>query len=197
MLDPIIKKINNKSLNKPQLYILVITPFLFLSSIIRDCKIDVPYGDQWDLIPLLEKSFQGNVSVSDLIVQHNEHRPLFPRLIWIYLARATDWNIGHELMVNFLLGLFIFITLCFQIRSTNKSLNSPIIKWMIPVLALIVFSLNQWENWLWGSRWSLGPRLGWCACSNPDEAIPCRPLEGSRWFLARPSRFWSAWWPCV
>jgi hypothetical protein len=155
MFDAIIKKINNKSPDKILFYILVIIPFLFLFLIIRDCKIDVPFGDQWDLIPLLEKSYQGNVSISDLTVQHNEHRPLFPRLIWIYLARATDWNIGHELMVNFLLGFFIFITLSFQIRSTNKSINSPLIKWMIPVVALIVFSLNQWENWLWGWQISL------------------------------------------
>jgi hypothetical protein len=155
MLNSIIKKVNNKSLNKILLYIIIITPLIFLSITIRDCKVDVPYGDQWDFIQLLEKSYQGKVSISDLTIQHNEHRFLFPRMIWLFLAHITDWNIGYELVINVLLAILIFITLSFQIKSTMKSINSSILKWTIPILSLIIFSLNQWENWLWGWQISL------------------------------------------
>jgi hypothetical protein len=116
-------------------------------------SVEVPFWDQWDLVPYLEKLYQGTLTFADLYSQHNEHRILFPRIIMLALARLTSWNTSYEIGVNLVLGTAIFFVLVRQLRATAASTGGSGSQWLIPVLALIVFSLAQWENWLWG--WQL------------------------------------------
>jgi hypothetical protein len=88
--------------------------------------------------------------LADLWSQHSEHRLFFPRIIMIALARLTGWDISYELAVNVLLGTAIFLVLVYQLKKTASSVGARGSTWLIPILSVIVFSLMQWENWLWG-----------------------------------------------
>lgn len=129
---------------------LIPIPFLFLIVMVAKYRVDVPEWDQWALVPHLEKSLNGTLTLNDLWAQHNEHRLVFPKLIMILLARLSRWNISYELALSILLATGIFCALAFCMKKTFTSLLEPELLWPFVFLSLVVFSLNQVENWLWG-----------------------------------------------
>ena len=88
--------------------ILALVPLAFLIWVVVHYAVAVPFMDQWDMVPLLEKTYHGELTFHDLWAQHNEHRPVFPQLIMLLLARLTHWNIHYELAVSITLALGIF-----------------------------------------------------------------------------------------
>ena len=68
----------------------------------------------------------------------------------ITLARLTNWNIAYEVATNVLLGAGIFLTIIYQFKKTVNSIKLHNDLWLIPIIALITFSLAQSENWMWG-----------------------------------------------
>jgi len=114
------------------------------------CYVDMPFFDEWTLVLALEKSYQGTLSFSDLFRQHMEHRPLFPTLILLTVIRSTGWNISYELAFNILFAVGICVALVWQAKSTLNSAGRFRVGWLIPIVSLMVFSLKQQENWLWG-----------------------------------------------
>jgi hypothetical protein len=135
------------------LLLLTLVPFLCLVLTVVKYAVPVPLWDQWQFVPLIEKSFRGELTISDLWAQHNEHRIFFPKLIMLILARLTSWDIRFELAVNLLLGLGIFAVVMYQTRVTARQLGVSGLKLAAPAFSLIVFSLSQYQNWLWG--WQL------------------------------------------
>ena len=131
-------------------HILALLPLVFLFWVIIRYAVDVPYRDQWELVPLLEKMVHGQLTFPDLWAQHNEHRILFPRFIMLALARATGWNTYYELAVNVLLAFGIFTIFVHQAKMTGRKLGAAGLGWAIPATSLIVFSISQYQNWLWG-----------------------------------------------
>ena len=100
--------------------ILALVPFAFLLFVVLTCAVMVPYWDQWDMVPLLEKTCHGELTFHDLWAQHNEHRIFFPKIIMLSLARLTGWSIGCELFTILLLAIGIFLLFLRQMRMTEK-----------------------------------------------------------------------------
>ena len=130
--------------------ILALVPLAFLIWVVVQYAVAVPYWDQWELVPLLEKTYHGELTFHDLWAQHNEHRIIFPQLIMLLLARLTRWNIHYELAVNIILALGIFAVFIHQVKITGRKLGFAGLPWAIPAISLIVFSVSQYQNWLWG-----------------------------------------------
>jgi hypothetical protein len=133
--------------------ILALVPLAFLIWVVVHYAVAVPFMDQWDMVPLLEKTYHGELTFHDLWAQHNEHRPVFPQLIMLLLARLTHWNIHYELAVNISLALGIFAVFAYQVKITGRRRGIARLPGTIPAISLIVFSVSQYENWLWG--WQL------------------------------------------
>lgn len=127
-------------------------PPLYLVWIVLTQTVDVPFADQWALLPLLERSYAGTLTLPDLWAQHNEHRLLFPRLIMLALARLSGWNTQAEMLANIALAAGILGVLAYQVRATASATKMAWL-WLLPVLSLAIFSLNQAENW-WGG-WNI------------------------------------------
>jgi hypothetical protein len=68
----------------------------------------------------------------------------------ILLARLTSWDISYALAVNVILALGIFLVVIYQLEAIRKQLGITSTNWLIPIISLMLFSLQQWENWLWG-----------------------------------------------
>jgi hypothetical protein len=130
--------------------VFVLLPFAVLALMVNRYAVDVPDWDQWDLVPFLEKSFEGTLTGPDLWTQHNEHRIFFPRVIMISLARLSRWNIGYELAASLALAVGIFLLLAASMKTTFRSHLASVPLWPFVILSLMVFSLNGVENWLWG-----------------------------------------------
>ena len=130
--------------------ILSLIPFLLLAADIAKYKVDVPFWDQWNFVPLLGQSYKEGITLEDLWSQHNEHRLLFPRLIMLGLARASRYNIAWELAAILLLAAAGFALLWRQLVKTARASGYSGIPWAAPAVSLLVFTLGQAENWLWG-----------------------------------------------
>ena len=131
---------------------LVLFPLAWLIFLVYKYSVDLPTGDQWLLVPFLDKFYQGTLSLRDLWSQHGEHRILFPRIVMLLLARFSGWNTTYEFGFSILCASVSFLVLTYQIRVAERLLQIQL-KWLIPVLSIMVFSLSQAQNWLWG--WQL------------------------------------------
>lgn len=137
-------------MKKLALGLLVLLPFLVLLYGTLRFAIDMPYMDEWDLVPLLQKSYAGTLTVRDLFLQHNESRPFFPRLIMIPLAHLTAWNINYEMGVVILLALGMFLIVADQSIRTSRACGHRSNRWLLPIQSALIFSILQYECWTFG-----------------------------------------------
>lgn len=112
--------------------------------------INVPFGDQWELIEHIQLLVSAELSLPDLWSQHNEHRLFFPRAVMLGLAWASSWDTRYEMAFSVVVAAASFGALWLLIRRTF-----PAGRWWVPATvavatSLVVFSPAQWENWLWG-----------------------------------------------
>lgn len=124
----------------------IIPPIIFTSFFVYKFGITIPFWDQWEFVPLLEKIHNNTFTLADLWSQHNEHRILFPKIIMLLLARWSNWNIFLELCTNIVLAFFTLLFLLFILHDTLKTVPA----WLKIFASLLVFSMAQYENWMWG-----------------------------------------------
>ena len=129
-------------------------PMVFILGLVLLWGVNVPYWDDWSLIQLFESMRAHDLNLNFLFSQHNEHRMFFPNLIFLSLAYISNWNLKVQMLINFLLALlnFILILKISNITTTLYKIQiSSVTKAFIKILfSLLVFSVVQWENWLWG-----------------------------------------------
>ncbi len=130
-------------------FIVAVIPALLLGVMLMQKTVNVPFYDQWELVPKIENLQQGNFLVDDLWQQHNEHRLFFPRLLMLGSAVLTDWNTNYEILISFILAIASFVLLIKTLQTTNR--RGLAIPFLLPlVLSVIWFSPVQSENWMWG-----------------------------------------------
>lgn len=137
-------------MKKPLKFVLIgltLLPFIFLLIMILRYHVDTPIWDSWRMIPLFEKTYSGGLTFYDFWQQHNEHRLIFSRLIILVLGRLTSWNTVYEVMFNVLITLGILIIVMKQLKHNFPKL--PYF-YLLSVFSLLLFNLNQFENWLFG-----------------------------------------------
>jgi hypothetical protein len=121
-------------------------PLVFTFFFVCEFGLTIPYWDQWELVPLLEKMHNHTLTFADLWAQHNEHRIVFPRILMLLLARLSNWNIFLELCTSMVLATFTFLFLLSILRSTSEITSF----WLKMFISLMIFSIVQGENWVWG-----------------------------------------------
>ncbi|MBD2480930.1 hypothetical protein [Planktothrix sp. FACHB-1365] len=134
--------------------LLYLIPILGIIGFIIKFGVNVPFYDQWVVPALFKKTATGTLQFKDLFELHNNHRILFPRLIFIILGFISSWNIKLELFFSLGLAILTFILLYKLSVNTSKNHNS-FFYFTNLLTALIFFSLAQSENWLWGFQIAL------------------------------------------
>lgn len=127
---------------------LVAAPLLGLVILLSKYAVDVPFWDQWELVPLISNMLHGTLTFAQLFAQHNEHRIFFPRLIMLGLAALTHWNTMYEVATNVALAVGTFCllaVLAWRTFTTNATRIAVIIG-----MSIMIFSPAQYENWMWG-----------------------------------------------
>ena len=160
---------------------LALLPLAYIIWLCVSLHVDIPFGDQWELVPRLNHLDAGTFTFHDVWQQHNENRIVFPILLMLGLAWATDWSVSVEIAVNVVLGMAIFAVYAVALRSMCRdAIRRPVPSavagwWALPVISLLVFSPAQWENWLWGWQMQifmavLGSVFGFCLLSGPGRS---------------------------
>ena len=158
-------------------------PVVFLVAFVARRAVNIPYSDEWDLVPLLRKQASGTLRLSDLWAQHNEHRDFFPQLIQVKLARLTHWDLRWELVVNLVLGAAILVVVLLLVRRALRPLGAGPLAVGTVGAAWLFCSPMQWENWL--SGW----QVEWFVC---ELAVVAALALLALWPATRP-----AWIPVV
>ena len=138
------------SLTTPKAILLASIPVLIVVIYMIVFGLNIPFLDQWAVVDLLEKQQQGPLSTSDLFAQHNEHRPFFPRLIWLTLSSLTQYNINAQLWLNLTIALGTFVFFVSRAMKTWMQLKIAVSPWLMPLMSLLYFNLGQYESWLQG-----------------------------------------------
>lgn len=129
-------------------FLLSLVPLAYLVKHALDYAVDLPVIDDWCLVPLLEKSYLGQLGFADFWAQHNEHRPIFPRLVMLAVARLSGWNTAYALWSNLFFALVTFCLLAYQVwRAGRRGASPGSSMWILPLISTLVFSTAQWENW--------------------------------------------------
>lgn len=130
--------------------VLCVIPLIYLIYITASLSVNIPIFDEWYYIPMFEKMFTGTLTFSDLWIPVNEHRLFIPKLVMLLSVKFTHWNLHYLVALNVVLVFFIFIFfLRFLIRERNK-VSEKYIFLCLPAISLMIFSLVQYENLLWG-----------------------------------------------
>jgi hypothetical protein len=104
----------------------------------------ITFWDQWDELILDPRQ----VSLSWLYSQHNEHRILFPRLIflidaWLFKADNT-FNYFCNLAIPMLLALLVTAVAARELSRLSERI------WVGGAVFTLLLSAMQWENFAWG-----------------------------------------------
>ena len=129
------------------LILLGVLPALFLFADIRAFAVNVPFMDDWQFVPLLEKAKNGTLTFEDLFAPHDEHRLLLPRVIIIASMFATGGDYRAQCFITFSVVVVISICLLWLMVRLNGNRNSVLWAWVLVNIAL--FSPIQFHNWLW------------------------------------------------
>jgi hypothetical protein len=135
------------------LILMTAAPWLFLAGMYLFFSLDYPRLDQWEFVPFLEKALASRLGFMDFWQQHNEHRPVFPRLLMLILARPSHWNMFLETAVSFLAGTLVFCILAWRLWIHAR--RKKILPWLWIPLSILCFSMVQWQNWFLGWQLSL------------------------------------------
>jgi hypothetical protein len=116
---------------------------------INNNGVNVPYGDEWAIIPMIEKWATGQLRLADVFQQHNEHRIVLPKLVFLACAQFTHWNLRAEMFCSLAIVAATSALLYLLMRRTLPlKAEGCLALWALTNLYL--FSAGQAENWLWG-----------------------------------------------
>ncbi len=134
----------------PTLWLAASLPPLLLGWILWCFAVDVPVLDQWNLPYDYDRYQRGEWTLADLARSQNAHRILVPRLILVPLAQGTGWNTRAEVLLSVVLGLGLLALWLQSARPLLREVPRSLAIGVAFLISLALFSLNQFENWLWG-----------------------------------------------
>ena len=163
------------------LWVLVFSPAIFMSEVVREKSVDVLCFDDWENVPMLKKWRDGTLEWSDLWSLQIQHRPVVPRLLVIALMELSGGDNRAQQGLSFGLSVLIAVVVALLL---SRSLGAS--RWVKPaafVGVTLIVSPVLFQNFLWATLfWMAIPPL--CAVSmmlclraRADEAA----LRWSRW----------------
>lgn len=130
-------------------FALALLPMVLVAVIVNRYGVNVPYGDEWSILSLFEKWKEQQLTLAGLFAEHNGHRILIPRLIFLALIELTHGNTKAEMFFSLFLCILTSVGLFILLRRTVRgSTTKQMMLWAF--LNLFLFSPIQAENWLWG-----------------------------------------------
>ena len=145
-----IRKIYPQILAKPVILIyllpiVVLIPFIFLYGF------RVPIMDEWPIAVIFENIATGKAGLIDFIEIYNDHRYFFLRLIIVPLAFLSGWNKIYEMLISLIFAIANLVLIIKISQQQNpKIYSSKQFHTVNGLSCLIMFSLIQYQNWLWG-----------------------------------------------
>ena len=130
---------------------LSLAPVAVLCYLLGVYAVDIPVWDEWGILTLFEKYYQGSLGFADFWQQNNEHRLVLPRLFFLGLGLLTRYNVVYEMGCSVVLAALFWALVARHVAKNRVVFGLERgWAWFLPAAALLVFSLRQHENWFWG-----------------------------------------------
>lgn len=158
LLETQLEKEKNPSIFYGFLWFLYLLPILATFGFIKILGVDVPiWADQWALVDLFEAIAEVNLPsvFGELWELNNNHRMIFPKLIFAATAFLSNWNIIYELYWSFGLATLSFFVLYKLAELTTQTTSIFLFHTLNLMTCLLIFSWVQYTNWLWGFQIAL------------------------------------------
>lgn len=131
-------------------YLAILASFVAALLYVRLYGVNVFYADEWELVPLLRGSAHGTLGVADLLAHHNGHVYLFPWSVMLLLGRLTGYD---TVPLMYLVAACLLVTSLAIFHAYSRSVGrSPLACLFFLPVPLLLFSLRQHENLLWGNQ---------------------------------------------
>jgi hypothetical protein len=134
--------------------VLILLPLIFLISNIYYFKVNVPWDDEWNFIPTINKFYTHTLPISDLWIPVNEHRIVLPMMIYLNLIKYTSWDNAYMLIPSVFLAIILFIFVSREIRKLFIYLHIKSF-WPFLFISIMIFSINQFENWILSGQFAV------------------------------------------
>ena len=125
---------------------------LLLAAFVATQYVDVPMYDEWIWSPLVLALHDGALKFSDLWAPQGAHRSLVPTALALGLAHFDGWSMRDEALVSVALAALTQALLWYLLRRRSASARAAALPFC--VASLLLYSLVQSENWLWGFQLS-------------------------------------------
>ncbi len=131
------------------LILVAFLPPILLAGLITQSWVNLPVWDDWDMPGLLFREYfvEGRFSWRQLFAQHNESRMVVPKLLMWVSALFNGWDARVPMALSWTAAVGIFVQLMWLLRKTVSVSSTT--RWCFgAALSAVLFSPNQWENWL-------------------------------------------------
>ena len=126
-------------------------PSAIMLGLIGHYGVNVPFWDEWTLISFFQKAHDHTLTFKDFLIQNNEHRIVFPKLIFLLLYRFTLWTPRAAMFSSLFFATLTALGLQWLLWRTLSIITSrSVIIASFFIVAALLFSPCQSENWLWG-----------------------------------------------
>jgi hypothetical protein len=112
---------------------------------------NVPWKDQWGLVPFMAGISRGELDTAMLWSQVNEHRIPLTLVAQGALAWATRWDVRWEAWANVAAAGLTLLALAGLVRRTTRPTSAGAAAASVLAASVLTFSLAGGINWTWGS----------------------------------------------
>ena len=77
-------------------------PVLYVVFLVLRYAVPIPMLDDWEMVPLVTKAREGDLSFADLFEQQQEARTFLPKLLFILCALGKYWDGRIAMMLSVL-----------------------------------------------------------------------------------------------
>jgi len=118
---------------------------LFTLFFIYSFGVNIPIADDWTFVPFAEMVLNNEPFWEfPNFLQHNDHRPIFPSLIFYLSILLTSWNFLYLMYFGWFLVAMSVVIIFYILKNTF-----PKLIWLIVPISAILFNIAQYENFLW------------------------------------------------
>lgn len=128
--------------------VIVFLPVFLTAVIVLSFAVDLPYQDQWDLLPALRHMQEGRLQWTDIYAQHNEALVLVPQTLSLLLAKVTRFNVQAEAYFSYICEVAAVVMLFLFFIRLQNAIAVPMIAFL--PISLLFLSWRATETLLWG-----------------------------------------------
>jgi hypothetical protein len=132
--------------------LLILPPFALLL-VVAVFGVNAPFWDEWELVPFIDGVLERGPQFGEFFARHNEHRIFFPKIVFLFSALASNFNVKVNMYISWVLMLAMYACYLLHLKTNIVCKTAPLkVKRLFFGLAagFCCFNIIQSENILWG-----------------------------------------------